>query len=476
MYSVLVSGGGLTGASLAAALADRGMRVAIVEAVAPQSPAQPSLDDRTSAIARTGVRILGNLGVWPLLKEAPSPIHAVEISERGCFGGARIDAAAQGLDSLGSVVRNRVLGEALWDRLRALESTRSDRTAQTRKDQWSEGILPSSRAGSPRSSLTMERGHLALVEGWKPSFPGLSSFPGLPPFPGLPSFPGLSQGSVDIFCPARVTAVSTKNDHVAARLEGNGEAKAHTIKAQLLAVAEGARSPLRDEFGIAAEHKEYPQVAVTGLVEVRKVIRPDIAWERFTAEGPLALLPAGGRRYGFVIVANRGAARIKDMEDAQLLAYLQDLMGYRAGEFVGVGKRATYPLALDRADRVTAPRAVLVGAAANSVHPLAAQGFNLALRDVAALTETLADGGSPPADPGDAGLLSRYAEWRRRDQDNVVRFTDSLAVLSYSAWLRPLRGLGLQAFDLAPLAKPLLARFALGQGGRMPRLARGLRL
>ena len=458
MYSVLVAGGGLTGASLAVALADRGMRVAIVEAVAPQSPAQPSLDDRTSAIARTGVRILGNLGVWPLLKEAPSPIHAVEISERGCFGGARIDAAAQGLDSLGSVVRNRVLGEALWDRLRALGSTRSDRTAQTRKDQWSEGILPSSRAGSPRSSLTMERGHLALVEGWKPSFPGLL------------------QGSVDIFCPARVTAVSTKNDHVAARIEDNGEAKAHTIKAQLLAVAEGARSPLRDEFGIAAEHKEYPQVAVTGLVEVRKVIRPDTAWERFTAEGPLALLPAGGRRYGFVIVANRGTARIKELEDAQLLAYLQDLMGYRAGEFVGVGRRAAYPLALDRADQVTAPRAVLVGAAANSVHPLAAQGFNLALRDVAALTETLADGGSPPADPGDAGLLCRYADWRRRDQDNVVRFTDSLAALSHSAWLRPLRGLGLQAFDLAPLAKPLLARFALGQGGRMSRLARGLPL
>ena len=434
MYSVLVAGGGLTGASLAVALADRGMRVAIVEAVPPQSPAQPSLDDRTSAIARTGVRILENLGVWSQLKEVPSPIHAVEISERGCFGGARIDAAAQALDSLGSVVRNRVLGEALWDRLHAFGSTNGDLQAEK------------------------ERGRLALVEG------------------ETPSFPGSSQGSVDIFCPARVTAVSTESDHISARVEGEGEAKAHTIKAQLLAVAEGARSPLRDEFGIAAEHKEYPQVAVTGLVEVRKVIRPDTAWERFTADGPLALLPAGGRRYGFVIVANRGAAGIKEMGDAELLACLQDLVGYRAGEFVAVGKRATYPLALDRADRVTATRAVLVGAAANSVHPLAAQGFNLALRDVAALTETLAEGGGPPPDPGAAGLLSRYAEWRRRDQDNVVRFTDSLALLSHSAWLRPLRGLGLQAFDLAPQAKPLLARFALGQGGRMSRLARGLPL
>ena len=211
MYGVLVAGGGLTGASLAVALADRGMRVAIVEAVSPQSPAQPSLDDRTSAIARTGVRILENLGVWSQLKEAPSPIHAVEISERGCFGGARIDAAAQGLDSLGSVVRNRVLGEALWDRLRALGSTRNDRRRADAQE-------------------TTERGLPALDEGRKPSFPGLS------------------QGSVDIFCPARVTAVSTKDDHVSARVEGEGDATAHTIKAQLLAVAEGARSPLRDAF------------------------------------------------------------------------------------------------------------------------------------------------------------------------------------------------------------------------------------
>jgi len=119
---------------------------------------------------------------------------------------------------------------------------------------------------------------------------------------------------------------------------------------------------------------------------------------------------------------------------------------------------------------------VLVGAAANSVHPLVAQGFNLALRDVAALSETLATFGRPPADPGDPALLARYASWRRSDQAYVVRFTDGLARLSRSAWLRPLRGLGLQAFDVLPQARPMLARFALGQGGRMSRLARGLPL
>ncbi len=404
MHDVLVAGGGLTGATLAVALAGQGLKVALVEAVAPEDPGQPSLDDRTSAIARTGARILAQLDVWPQLSEAASPIRAVEISERGCFGSARIDAAAEGLESLGSVVRNRVLGQALWKKLRQLDG-------------------------------------------------------------------------VDICCPARVQAANTESRSVTVSVKDEEAGEEKTIQARLLAVAQGARSPLRGSFGIATRQTDYAQVAVTGMVQVRKVIQPATAWERFTSEGPMALIPAGGNRYGFVIVTGHDeAARLKDMEDAALLAQLHGLMGYRAGEFLQVGRRATYPLALNRAAEVTAPRAVLVGAAANSVHPLAAQGFNLALRDIAALIETLADGGCPPADPGAAELLSRYASWRRRDQANVVRFTDMLARLSRISLLRPLRGLALQAFDLAPQAKPLLARFALGQGGRMSRLARGLPL
>ncbi len=404
MYCVLVAGGGLTGASAAVALAQQGLKVAVVEVVAPEDPDQPSLDDRTSAIARTGVRILTELDVWPRLDEAASPIRAVEISERGCFGVARIDAEEEGLESLGSVVRNRVLGKALWEKLGELES-------------------------------------------------------------------------VDIFCPARVQSVETGSGSVTACVEDGERGTARTVKARLLAVAEGARSPLRDAFGIATQQTDYAQVAVTGLAQVRKAIRRDTAWERFTSEGPLALIPTGGNRFGFVIVTGREEAeRLRDMDDAGLLAHLQELVGYRAGQFVRVGRRAAYPLALNRAARVTAPRAVLVGAAANSVHPLAAQGFNLALRDVAALTETLASGAGPAADPGAPELLSRYAAWRHRDQANVVRFTDTLARLSRSSLLRPLRGLALQVFDLAPQAKPMLARFALGQGGRMSRLARGLPL
>ena len=267
MLDVLVAGGGLTGASLAAALGAQGLKVAVVEAVPPENPGQPSLDERTSAIARTGVRILRKLDVWPRLSEAPSPILAVEISERGCYGAARIDAASQSLDSLGSVVRNRVLGQALWEKLGELES-------------------------------------------------------------------------VELHCPARVRSVTVQSGHVLASIEGESGGKAKKIKARLLAVAEGARSPLRSEFDIPAQHKDYLQVAVTGLVEVRKVVRPDTAWERFTAQGPLALLPAGGRRYGFVIVTGGDGRELLEMDDARLLARLQELVGYRAGEFVAVGRRA----------------------------------------------------------------------------------------------------------------------------------------
>ena len=460
MHDVLVAGGGLTGASLAVALAGQGLKVAVVETVAPEDPGQPSLDDRTSAIARTGVRILRQLDVWTRLSEAPSPIRAVEISERGCFGAARIEAAAEGLDTLGSVVRNRVLGQALWEKLRELENVDIFCPARVRSvENGPRSVVASIESGGAETART-----------------GTASA-------GTDENGKASSGKRD----GGKANAGTGEGSKANAGKGRG-GKAGTLRARLLAVAEGARSPLRDAFGIATRQTDYAQVAITGLVQVRKVVRPDTAWERFTSEGPLALIPAGGTRYGFVIVARRDeAARIADMEETALLAHLQALVGYRAGEFVRAGRRATYPLALSRAAEVTAPRAVLVGAAANSVHPLAAQGFNLALRDVAALTETLArirerglpaleNQARPPADPGAPELLSRYASWRSRDQANVVRFTDALARLSRNPLLRPLRGLALQAFDLAPEAKPLLARFALGQGGRMTRLARGLPL
>jgi 2-octaprenyl-6-methoxyphenol hydroxylase len=169
------------------------------------------------------------------------------------------------------------------------------------------------------------------------------------------------------------------------------------------------------------------------------------------------------------------------MDDSALLRRVQTAFGYRLGCFRRVGKRQAYPLSLVTAQTVVADRAVLIGNAANGLHPVAAQGFNLGLRDVASLAELIADQSRSTAgsvDPGSPDLLAAYADWRQSDQARVVSFTDSLIRLfgidAKSVSIG--RGLGLAAFDVFPGAKHELARQTMGLAGRLSRLARGLRL
>jgi 2-octaprenyl-6-methoxyphenol hydroxylase len=161
------------------------------------------------------------------------------------------------------------------------------------------------------------------------------------------------------------------------------------------------------------------------------------------------------------------------LDDASWLRELQARFGWRAGRFTRAGRRVSYPLRLTRAAAPVASRTVLIGNAAQALHPVAGQGFNLGLRDAAMLAEVIADA---PGDPGERALLERFAAWRARDRGGVVRFTDGLVRLFADE--RPgmglLRNLGLLLFDLAPPAKSALARVSLGFGGPTPRLARGL--
>src|SRR6202008_4044266 len=161
------------------------------------------------------------------------------------------------------------------------------------------------------------------------------------------------------------------------------------------------------------------------------------------------------------------------LDDNSYLRELQARFGWRAGRFVRVGRRASYPLKLTRAAATTAGRAVLIGNAAQALHPVAGQGFNLGLRDAAMLAELLA---GSSGDPGAPALLERFATWRAQDRTGVIRFTDGLVKLFGDA--RPgmgmMRNFGLLLFDLAPPAKSALARVSAGFGGPTPRLARGL--
>lgn len=283
--------------------------------------------------------------------------------------------------------------------------------------------------------------------------------------------------NVTLRSPASVAAVTRTDDGLAVTVEAGG---ARTVLGtRLLVVADGARSPLRASLGIAARIRPYEQVAIVGNVAASGGGRPgdqgSIAYERFTPEGPLALLPAGPGRYVFVLTRRATVAEaVARLPDAAFLDLLQREFGHRLGRFERVGTRGSYPLELVEADAVTGARVAVVGNAAHGLHPVAGQGYNLGLRDAASLAEVIADAAG--ADPGSSELLARYADWRRPDQRKVVAFTDGLIRLFDRSGLGPLRGLGLLLFDTTPGAKRLLARQTMGLGGRRTRLVRGLPL
>src|SRR5690606_11956824 len=185
------------------------------------------------------------------------------------------------------------------------------------------------------------------------------------------------------------------------------------------------------------------------------------AFERFTGDGALALLPVAQQRAAFVwILPGADAAAVASLPDDELLLRLQAAFGWRLGRLAKVGRRAVYPLALTRARRLYAPRAVLVGNAAHGLHPVAAQGFNLGLRDVAALCDLVADAAAEGRDIGGDELLHAYAEWRRADQRKVVWLTDGLVRLfgSRQPAVRLLRNVGMLGFDLVPGVREAFAR------------------
>ena len=197
--------------------------------------------------------------------------------------------------------------------------------------------------------------------------------------------------------------------------------------------------------------------------------------------GPLALLPLEGGRCTLVLTLSPAAAQAAlQWTDAEFIAEVQRRFGFRLGRFLKVGRRVPYPLSLSRAERTSEGRCVIIGNAAQGLHPVAGMGFNLGLRDVASLAELVADhGGAAGFDAGSASLLSAYDTWRAADRGGVIAFTDGLVRSVREVRLHSvqrLRNLGLLAFDLLPPAKAALSRLSTGANGRVPKLARGVPL
>jgi 2-octaprenyl-6-methoxyphenol hydroxylase len=250
------------------------------------------------------------------------------------------------------------------------------------------------------------------------------------------------------------------------------------VHAKLVVLCDGGHSPLREGLGIGVSARDYGQSAVTARVAPRAK-HGGVAYERFTAAGPLALLPMHGNHCGLVWSTQADRAKqLLTLADADFLSALTDQFGTRLGGFVSSGPRSAFPLLLVNAEQVVGRRLAIIGNAANHLHPVAGQGLNLGLRDAAALAEIVSGCLREGGDPGDSSLLTRYAEGRRQDQMRVSRTTDAL-VRVFSSRHAPLvlaRGLGLLAFDLLPPIKRRFSDHAMGLSGRQSRLARGLSL
>ena len=283
-------------------------------------------------------------------------------------------------------------------------------------------------------------------------------------------------GTIDTYCPAVLRHISSDESKASVEIEQDDVMT--LLTAQLVVAADGADSPVREQFGIEAAATDYHQTAIITNI-TPQLPHNNIAYERFTETGPLALLPMSEQRCAVVwTVAAEQAETVMAMSDSEFLARLQERFGFRLGRLQRVGRRQDWPLRLVRAKRSSGKRLVLVGNAVHTLHPIAGQGFNLGARDVAVLAEIVVDAVRSGQDPGASAVTECYANWREADHRRVTVFTDGLArvfTLPLPA-LGPLRGAGMLALDLLPPAKRLLTRMTMGRGDRVPRLARGLPL
>ncbi|MBD3897071.1 2-octaprenyl-6-methoxyphenyl hydroxylase [Halomonas sp. ML-15] len=392
---IAIVGGGLVGASLAAALAplieEQGRKVAVIEpATLPSSidaepPVQPSFDARASAIAQGSCEHFAQLGLWSQLAEQAEPIHTIHISERGRLGVTRLSAEELGVSALGHVIPNAWLGRVLHRRL---------------------ATLP-----------------------------------------------------LDWHCPARVERIEPQPGGHRLTLSDGA-----TLEAALTVLADGGRSGLKEQLGIASQATSYDQVALIANLEVSKPHR-GMAFERFTADGPLALLPLSGQRMELIWTHRAGSeTQTLALDDGDFLARLQKAFGDRAGRFRRVGTRHCYPLSLVTAEEPTRPGLVVLGNAAHALHPVAGQGFNLALRGVMDLVAALEAAQQRGAGPGSAETLADLERRRSGDRHNVIRFSDGLIRLFGidNGWLSHARAAGLVGLNLVGPLRRTLARRAMG--------------
>ncbi|MEJ6476649.1 2-octaprenyl-6-methoxyphenyl hydroxylase [Pseudoalteromonas piscicida] len=270
----------------------------------------------------------------------------------------------------------------------------------------------------------------------------------------------LTSLNITLFCPNQVAQLTQQPEQVEVTLD-NGE----QLSGHLLVVADGAQSPTRDKLNIEFDSIGYEQGALIANVQI-DTAHHGHAFERFTEHGPMALLPMSDNRYSLVwCMPNDKLSEFEAMAPTEFLQALQQAFGYRAGRFVQVGMRASYPLVLGRVEQLTHHRVVVIGNAAHAIHPIAGQGFNLGLRDIQVLAAQCQ--ACSPTEWGSFQFTRAYQLARAQDIKTVMTLTDALVRLfSNSSRVLALgRSVGLLTMALSKTARAPLAKQLMGYKG-----------
>ncbi len=400
---ILIVGGGLNGPALALALAQNDQRVTVVDARAADTRAQVGFDGRAYALALASVRVLGALGVWPVLAGGAQPIRGIRVSQGRAGAGAfpltmGFDHSEIEEGPMGQMVEDRHLYAAFLDAMRAAPGVTLISGAKV-VDQATDG---------PQARVTLDTGQ--------------------------------------------------------------------QITARLIVGCDGRDSAVARRAGIHRWGWDYDQTALVCAVAHERP-HGGVAHQLFLPGGPLAILPLPGNCSSVVLSERRAVAQaVAAGGPADWLDHLRPRFGSFLGDIALAGARFAYPLRLSVAEDYIAHRLALVGDAAHGVHPIAGQGLNLGLRDVAALAEVLVTAARRGEDIASPLVLARYQQWRRFDVMRLALGMDAVNRLfsNDSSALSLLRGLGLGAVNALPALRRLFIREAAGLNAAEPRMMQGL--
>lgn len=391
LYDLIIVGGGLVGAGLAAALQSSGLQIALIDARLPANN-----DPRLFALSESSCQFLKNLGVWPALAAHAAAIHQVHVSNQGHFGAVRLRNTDVELQALGHVIPARYIEAALNTALHA-----------------------------------------------------------------LPCF--------TLYQPAYLKALQQMSDHV--QLTVTTQGGENILRAALVIAADGAESTVRTHLGIKAHVLDYQQSAIVTKTLLKRS-HQGIAYERFNAQGAIAMLPLVADECATIWTAdNETALALMALSDEAFLQRLQQDFGYRLGRLQGISQRYLFPLKRVSAEKNVEKNIFLLGNAAHTLHPIAAQGFNLAIYEVALLADGI-KAKRMAKQPFNAVDLQQISEQAEKQQAISMGLSHRLSrAFSHHSLLFTLAlQIGMMGFDMMPPVKKLFIKKMMGKTGSVPRL------